>query len=89
MEQRHIDAITSRLEDVYLHGCSHITEAELYYWYDKKRISVEPYRDLEARWQIISKAEKGPLLKVEGRSGIFLFAKETVEQVYNSIAKYE
>lgn len=77
MEQRHVDAVTSRLEDVYLHGCSHITDAELYYWYDKIRIKVEPYRDLEARWREISKDEKGPLMKVKGRSGIFLFAKNT------------
>lgn len=80
MNKRHIDTITSRLEDVFLHGCTHITDEELRYWYSRK-ISTETNRDLEARWQTITKNEKGRLMKVKGRSGIFLFSEQLIEPV--------
>jgi hypothetical protein len=73
MEKHHQDALTLRLEDAYLNGCSHVTWDDLYYWYGVEKIAARTYRDLEARWQTITEGEEGPLMRVEGRGGIFLF----------------
>lgn len=93
MEKRHEGTIISRLEDVFLNGCSHITDKELSHWYAVQRKGIELYRDLERKWQEISNGEKGELMKVNGRGGIYLFAEKDIEQLdvsnAKSLSKYE
>lgn len=75
MEKRHQDLLTSRLEDACDGGCSHIVWEELYRWYDTQKITAKTYRDLEERWQHLTEDKLGRLMKIEGRGGIFIFAK--------------
>lgn len=79
--KRHQDILTSRLEDAFLHGCTHITWNELYCWYDVQKIAARTYRDLEARWQKITDGEQGHLMKIEGRGGIYVFGSNSFEPV--------
>ena len=81
MEKRHQDSLTSRLEDAYYNGCSHITWVELYNWYDVQKIAARTYRDLEVRWQSITDGSAGRLLKVEGRGGIYIIGDKTTSLV--------
>ncbi len=81
MDKHHHDALTLRLEDAYLNGCSHVTWSELYHWYDAEKIAAGTYRDLETRWQNITDGEDGPLMKIEGRGGLFLFGKATMKGI--------
>jgi hypothetical protein len=87
MERRHQDALTNRLEEALLNGVSHITWEELYLWYDVKKIAARTYRDLNERWRTLSDGEKGPLMKVEGRGGIFVHGEGASSRVdANNIA---
>lgn len=89
LDKRHSDCLTSRLEDAYLNGCSHITSKELYLWYGIQRIAAQTCRDLEERWQKVSKGEKGQLMQIKGRAGIFIVGQNTVERLDKSIEKFE
>jgi len=81
MEKRHQDLLTSRLEDAYCNGCTHISWNELYLWYDVQKIAARTYRDLEVRWQSLTDGKKGRLMKVEGRGGIFAFGEGNIGAV--------
>jgi hypothetical protein len=81
MDRRHDNALTDRLEDAYLHGCSHITENELYHWYGKKKIAAGTWRDLAERWQELTEGEQGQLMRIRGRDGFFIFGQENVKSV--------
>jgi hypothetical protein len=73
MERRHDELLTSRLEEVMLNGCSHITSQELYHWYEVQKLAANTWRDLKKRWEEVTEGRKaGPLKMVEGRGGIFL-----------------
>lgn len=77
MEKRHQDSLTTRLEDAFLNGCSHISWNELYLWYGVQKIAARTYRDLETRWQDVTENEVGRLMKIEGRGGIFVFGENS------------
>lgn len=81
MDKRHQDSLTSRLEDAYCNGCSHISWSELYHWYDVQKIAARTYRDLENRWQALTDGQRGRLMKVEGRGGIFVFGDSSARPV--------
>jgi hypothetical protein len=76
MEKRHQDSLTNRLEDALLNGCSHISWAELYQWYDVQKIAARTYRDLEVRWQDLTEGNAGRLMKIEGRGGIYIYGEK-------------
>lgn len=81
MEKRHQDELTTRLEDAFLNGCSYISLAELYCWYDVQKIAALTNRDIESRWQKITNGKAGRLMKVEGRGGIFIFGEDKAIRV--------
>lgn len=81
MDKRHQDALTNRLEDASLNGCSHVSWTELYRWYDVQKIAARTYRDLETRWQDLTEGKIGRLMKIEGRGGIFLFGQDSANKV--------
>ena len=81
MEKRHQDSLTTRIEDAYLNGCSHVTWDELYHWYGVQKIAARTYRDIEARWQDLTNGDSGRLMKIEGRGGVFIFGEKNAEQV--------
>lgn len=81
MDKRHQDSLTSRLEDAYINGCSHISWSELYHWYGVQKIAARTYRDIEARWYDVTEGEVGKLMKVEGRGGIFIYGEKNAAPV--------
>ena len=81
MEKRHQDSLTSRLEDAYFNGCAHISWNELYHWYGVLKIAARTYRDLETRWQALTDGQRGRLMKVEGRGGVFVFGESSAGRV--------
>lgn len=81
MDKRHQDSLTNRLEDAFLNGCSHVSWSELYQWYGVQKIAARTYRDIENRWQDLTDAKAGRLMKVEGRGGIFIFGENSSTQV--------
>jgi hypothetical protein len=84
MEKRHQDMLTGRLEDAWLNGVAHITWNELYRWYGVQKIAAKTYRDLDERWRALSEDEneqRGALMKVEGRGGIFIFGENSYQKV--------
>jgi hypothetical protein len=81
MEKRYDESLTTRLEDAMLHGCSHITWQELYHWYGVQKIAAGTWRDLAHRWEEITEGKGGPLAKVPGRDGIFIFDRKKIAPV--------
>lgn len=81
MNKAHDHALTLRLEDSWLNGCSHVTWKELYWWYDVERLAKRTYRDLEERWQDITGGNAGRLQYIEGRGGLFLFGEKSPKLV--------
>ena len=82
MQKRHDDLLTARLESVIDAGVAHILWNELYRWYDVKKIAARTLRDLEQRWSDLTNDQFGPLMKVEGMSGVFLMAENSICLVY-------
>ena len=78
MERRHDELLTSRLEDAWKNGVSHITWPELYLWYSVEKLAARSYRDLCHRWDEMTNGEAGSLMSVKGRDGIFIFGQKTV-----------
>lgn len=81
MDRRHQDQLMNRLEDAWLHGITHITWEELYLWYGVQKIAARTFRDLDERWRTLTESEQGPLMKIEGRAGIFLTGEKYVKKV--------
>jgi len=81
MDKRHQNALTSRLEDAFLNGCSHITWNELYRWYGVQKLAARTWRDLQTRWEDISESESR-LMRIEGRGGIFIYDEHCGQPVY-------
>jgi hypothetical protein len=81
MEKRHQDLLTTRLEESYLNGCSHITWTELYCWYGVQKIAARTYRDLETRWQDLTGGRVGRLMKIEGKGGVHVFGESMAQPV--------
>lgn len=88
MERRHEELLKARLEDAALHGCSHITQQELYLWYGVQKVAANTYRDLVRKWdetvaslraQKIFKSsnQPGQLMYInDGREGMFIFGEQ-------------
>lgn len=81
MEKRHQDQLTTRLEDAFLNGMSHITWEELYHWYQVEKIAAGTRRDIETRWQDLTENELGRLKQIDGRGGIYIFGEKSIENV--------
>lgn len=88
MDKRHQNALTSRLEDALLNGCSHITWNELYCWYDVQKLAARTWRDLQTRWEDVSGSESR-LMKIDGRGGIFIYDENRGQPVYPDISADE
>lgn len=71
MERRYEEILTTRLEDAIYNGCTHITWAELYLWYDVEKIAARTYRDLHQRFKELRSSAEPEM--IEGRGGIYLF----------------
>lgn len=84
MERLHQNNLTARLEDAFLNGCSHITWNELYHWYGVQKIAAGTYRDLQTQWDELTDGDSGPLMMIDGRGGIFIFAKKNIKSVYSN-----
>lgn len=76
MEKRYDDILTARLEDAVHNGCTHITWAELYLWYDVQKIAAKTYRSLNRRLREISSDHNAKPMMVEGRGGIYVFVQK-------------
>ena len=81
MKERHQSALTERLERVLNGGHAHILDAELRLWYAARRISFNAYRDLDARWKVISQGKQGELWHVPGSGGFYLFADKDAKKM--------
>jgi hypothetical protein len=81
--KQHQNNLTARLEDAYLNGCAHITLEELYYWYGVEKLAAGTWRDLQNRWEELTEGVEGPLMKIKGRGGIYLFGEKNSEYVYH------
>ena len=62
-------------------GCGHVLRSELLRWYDKQRLGVRVWRDIEEHWQELSDGEAGPLMKLRGAGGFFLLRGNSVVPV--------
>ena len=76
MERRHDESLTTRLEDAFLNGCSHITYPELYLWYGVRKLAAGTWRDMSKRWEEITGGRSGQLMAVEGKNGVFVFGQK-------------
>jgi len=56
--KRHVEQVWTRLDELYAKGTTFIGWGELYHWYDVKRISKAPWRDLQTRWQELLEEKK-------------------------------
>ena len=81
MDKRHQNALTSRLEDALLNGCSHVTWSELYRWYGVQKLAARTWRDLQTRWEDVSESESR-LMRIEGRGGIFIYDENQCQPIY-------
>jgi len=82
MERRYDDLLTSHLESVLDEGCTYIAWGALYRWYGVEKIAAGTYRDLESRWQEVSKGTKlGRLLHIPNEGGTFLLAEKSVKPI--------
>lgn len=78
MQKRHDDILTTRLETVIDEGVCYLSWAELYRWYDTKKIAARSYRDIDTRWSELSKGALGALKFIEGQAGMYLFAEKEI-----------
>jgi hypothetical protein len=88
MERRHEELLKARLEDAALHGCSHVTQQELYIWYGVQKLAANTYRDLVRKWDEVvdsmhaqkffkSPGKPGQLMFIDdGHGGMFLFGEK-------------
>lgn len=86
MQKRYDNLLTTRLEEVKHAGMAHILWNELYTWYEVQKIAAGTRRDLSSRWDDLTDGEEGSLMQVEGRAGLFLFAKDEMGPVYEDKA---
>jgi hypothetical protein len=88
MERRHEELLKARLEDAALHGCSHISQQELYLWYGVQKVAANTYRDLVRKWDEVveslrtqkffkSSSQPGQLMYInDGKEGMFIFGEK-------------
>lgn len=83
MQRPHEENLTRRLETVMDIGMVFIYWSELRRWYDAQRISITTYRDIEKRWEELTKSKSGHLMSVYGSSneGIWLFSENSMKKV--------
>ena len=93
MQKRYDDLLNTRLESVLDAGTVLILWTELYRWYETKKIAVNVYRDLNARWADIKDAKGetalGNLKGIEGSGGIWLFSDKNSFSVKERATKDE
>lgn len=81
MERRHEEILTTKLEEVIDIGFSHLPWGQLYRWYEVKKLAAGTYRDLERRWQEVSRGQSGKLNYVEAHEGLLVFAEKAVKSL--------
>lgn len=82
MQKRHADQLLNRLDQLYTHGNTFISWAELYYWYGIERLTKGPWKDIQSHWAEIldDRNEKylDPLVS-EKQGGLLFFFEPTAK----------
>jgi hypothetical protein len=84
MEKRHNDLLANLLETVHDEGCAHVFRSSLLRWYEKQRLGIRVWRDIEEHWQELTGGEAGSLMKLSGAAGYFLLREDRMVAVGES-----
>lgn len=84
MNNRHEEELWRRMDNLYTTGTTFISWEEMRYWYESRRISKTPWRDIRIRWRKLLEQKKEnyfdpSILRLSG--GIVFFAAKYPEKL--------